>query len=503
MNTDKIIYILTVLFILSIINEKVVQIIRHYPLQTKFVALVYLVYSTFETFKNKIPFTGIRITLLIIVALSFLLILLLIIEELHIVKLKNSKLIQLLNPFEYVSKKKSKLNVNKGQQEINLLAILMGFTVAITVGADFFNFFDPQPKLKPTINLFETISIPIIFGCLITGFFLSFGSKFFHDLLETIFQVKNLKQKLNDKSTYQFDSINQLDDWISKSPGDIIRSVMDKNKEALLKTDGVHGISMGMISTNGQNELGIIINASSRDNIDPSLLTYLLPNGEQKTVPYKINETGIAKIHSINPPLKISNSNDIGTFGTLCCSVKNGNDIYMLTCYHVVKGKNHEWTKFEKNGYEIIDRKDTGKELGEIVQVRFDDYFDIALLKPYEGNDYESKMPQTAINSVRHIYSYENLQVNILGARTKKVMTGKVDSLYACQSIDYGNGNIFNKSDLICISNNNSPVSQPGDSGALVYTDKGEAVGMIIAANDVQSFAIPMYDICKTFHLKF
>lgn len=91
----------------------------------------------------------------------------------------------------------------KREKKIHLLSISVGVFVAIITNADFFKIIETA-KIEPWKG-FEHISLLSVIGFIITGLFLSQGSKFFHDLLDTLLYVKNIK-----KSLYQNqESINQ------------------------------------------------------------------------------------------------------------------------------------------------------------------------------------------------------------------------------------------------------------------------------------------------------
>ena len=61
--------------------------------------------------------------------------------------------------------------------------------------ADFFTLIKQNRTIEPLTKLtFEGV-----IGCIVTGLFLSQGSKFFHDLLDTILYYKNVKKALYSK----------------------------------------------------------------------------------------------------------------------------------------------------------------------------------------------------------------------------------------------------------------------------------------------------------------
>src|SRR5690606_27800848 len=102
--------------------------------------------------------------------------------------------------------------------------------VALLFNANLFNFFDVtnSPGLYPVLPLnsnpayplyaldpeFFNISIIKIIGFVLTAFFLWFGAKFFHDLLDNLLQVKTLKRKANEKADWHFNNISEFDQYI-------------------------------------------------------------------------------------------------------------------------------------------------------------------------------------------------------------------------------------------------------------------------------------------------
>ncbi|MEO7979272.1 hypothetical protein, partial [Flavobacterium sp.] len=65
-----------------------------------------------------------------------------------------------------------------------------------------------------------------IFGFTITGFFLSLGSKFWHDLLDVLFKLKNTQQVLSESKTYtDYDSADSLIAFAETSQYDIVEGL--------------------------------------------------------------------------------------------------------------------------------------------------------------------------------------------------------------------------------------------------------------------------------------
>ena len=128
----------------------------------------------------------------------------------------------------------------KKQNEISALSILIGIIIAFMARASLFDLItsNPQDKLfwKEGWDLTcDRTSIQFIIGTLFTGFFLSFGSKFFHDLLDTLYQSKELKRKLQNPQTYTQNSASQVSDFVNLNSFEIAKLALVKHEKAIKK----------------------------------------------------------------------------------------------------------------------------------------------------------------------------------------------------------------------------------------------------------------------------
>ena len=81
------------------------------------------------------------------------------------------------------------------ERKIQLLTGVIGIAVALTCNADFFVLITENSKIEPlTLLTFKGVV-----GCIITGLFLSQGSKFFHDLMNTVLYYKNMRKAIYNK----------------------------------------------------------------------------------------------------------------------------------------------------------------------------------------------------------------------------------------------------------------------------------------------------------------
>ncbi|MDC6361651.1 MULTISPECIES: hypothetical protein [Flavobacteriaceae] len=85
------------------------------------------------------------------------------------------------------------------------------------------------------------------FGFIITGLFLSLGSKFWHDLLDFLFRVKNVQQRVNERDTYtQFDKPDRILALANTSHYQIAEELFKEYEDEIWKIHGV--VSVGLKS---------------------------------------------------------------------------------------------------------------------------------------------------------------------------------------------------------------------------------------------------------------
>lgn len=83
----------------------------------------------------------------------------------------------------------------KREKKIQRNSIIIGIIVAVLCNANFFKLMQGTDIVYWTEDT-EGFTVKAILGCLISGVFLSQGSKFFHDLLDTLLYAKKIKRGL-------------------------------------------------------------------------------------------------------------------------------------------------------------------------------------------------------------------------------------------------------------------------------------------------------------------
>lgn len=124
------------------------------------------------------------------------------------------------------------------ERKIQTMSMLTGIGVALIAKANIFQIYS-----NPDFEFFWSaadLNAPLsgwfsnILGSLLCGLFLSLGSKFFHDLLDMLLQVKNLKRKLVANEELKLNTIEEYDNYITdiepKSMNDFISKEMTRYK---------------------------------------------------------------------------------------------------------------------------------------------------------------------------------------------------------------------------------------------------------------------------------
>ena len=121
-------------------------------------------------------------------------------------------------------------------REIQTLTLLIGFTLAYGCRANIFEIYDPEYQLTwAGVKSYSfKLALYDIAGCSLTGVFLSFGSKFFHDLLGILMETKFLKRKLNSRDQVtEMQTVAQVDTYIKELEPVIIESKLKTEVEKI------------------------------------------------------------------------------------------------------------------------------------------------------------------------------------------------------------------------------------------------------------------------------
>ncbi|MCR6722664.1 MAG: hypothetical protein NVV59_20745 [Chitinophagaceae bacterium] len=404
------------------------------------------------------------------------------------------------------------LEDDKIEREVNSLSFIIGLSIAIIFCVDIFRMFtaaSPYDYLYWSDDRWTFIwekhkwlhrfPLLLISFCL-TGFFLTFGSKFFHDLLDLLFQAKNLKRKMVDPNTYESDNIQDFDEYLYKSYSSLIAMAIEQNRGVFQVVNAVSPPMHGRMRKNGRlvDCIDIHLSGNDRNNI-PQTVFVKLESGRTVVVPVNVILEVETPVALFQQGSSTANKATSGYMGTICCKVMRNQQPLLLTCSHVLTGGTKDNLRGPINP---TPAQINGQDAGSFVYGLCTDEFDIALIDTssapfnYAIQPKEPRRPsQTDI---------KNTQVRIV-CRNNRIKTGTITNERVTEplKIEYKGNSEHSITNLMVISHITETdgetyytgVTEEGDSGACVYDQDNNPIGMIVAGNSRFSYAIPIVAI--------
>ncbi|PWS33374.1 hypothetical protein [Pedobacter paludis] len=515
---DALIVAVILLFILSTITEKFTELLRMYPYQSKMLGLllcITLYILIFRTRSLQVDFPPKAFFGLLLC--NLLLTVILVVNIFFIPKHKagtsapENGFTRLFSVLNNVAKGKVTTEDEK-IKEVTFLSYMVGLVVTFLFNASLFSFFDTSnaAKLQPISPFasnqdfaldpkFFNFTFISLIGYLLTAFFLSFGARFFHDLLDNLLQVKNLKRKLNEKADYDFDKIEDFDNYLKAQERPLFEAFLRKNLEG-----------PGIFFESKFPEMEVIVHRSDDSVKVQDNLFYQSLVGKRRTV--KVSVKSSPEIQTLSIPLfassNIANQSPFNNLhGTLAYQVfsQADNKSFFLTCYHVV-WNGHDWDNFNPAQNSLIVHPIGGVNIGTAVKAIKNRLIDAALIEPSPDVDFQgliSGIGQVNNSRVLDPENDLNIGVKMNGSSSGKKL-GRIAEFNKSAQIRYPDGQLRYLDNLILIK----PIegaffSKGGDSGALILDSFDVAIAMLVAGDEADiSLAIPFSTLRDQLNIK-
>lgn len=327
--------------------------------------------------------------------------------------------------------------------------------------------------------------------------FLSFGAKFWHDFLDIIFLYKNSKRALQDPETYQGDSIEYINDRLEKNQYQIARNAWEKQKDSWQRKKGVVAVAIGFSAT-GSAEFRIYVQDKDVAKGIEKETIWIDEKGWAHHIPIQVIVSG--EVHTQEGKwlsggiYNFSNIEKQGTIGYVF-SDNETKDIYILSCYHVMRHE-HPWNFFRIRNNEQIRY---GKQQEHVAH----------LIAGYRNSDMDIALAQITdiqtipIDELPKIERSAHVDKSWIGKKVKikGLTSGNVDAIIYEPNVEqvnvrYGDGSAYTFCSFfsLCLPESITTlksVTKPGDSGALVYHEATKtALGFIVGGNDSLSYAM-------------
>lgn len=379
------------------------------------------------------------------------------------------------------------------------LNLIIGFLTAFACHASFFDLI--QSMDSPGKVLFwpdlDTLHITLdakailpnlyfLLGCFFTAAFISMGSKFWHDLLDILLAIKEQKKGLDGATA----AANQA----GMEPSEQWMNAFNAAKTSLLATQGVTATSL-QIDNNGY-----YLKVTLQNNSVPISDSYVYKPDSGPGIPIRIvkhiDEKNIIA-HNINLSDAIFNAGATSNQGTLGCLVrkKGKTETLVLTCFHnvVEPGSSFTFHATDKNRVVLTDSQTT--VIGKTIEGVRDSEIDAALVQ-IDKQDLPKILNQVPglgrITSVRQNIATADVTAGFpvfMHGMKSHFQKGKVTGVY-CDVKIYYDGVEHQLLNLISISNDDHTLTQGGDSGAAVLDIDSKLVGIIVGGNSTTSYAI-------------
>jgi hypothetical protein len=416
--------------------------------------------------------------------------------------------------------------------------ILCGFATAIAMHADLFTILSnlEQPESTLTWEKYDVswwLIFPLsvisdtgveqsflrfLLGCLLTGLFISFGSKFWHDLLDLLLEVKNLKRKVTDRRTYALpETVEDLEAFIQAPESRLAMSADDLHHDSISKMPGVVSVGPGYMDL-PSGRIGCLEVHFNDEKAMLSVPATVKINVGKMSVPVPVNKflTGNATIHAeiFGAGIMAANQSKVNGWGSLGCVVKkkgNATDRYILSCYHVLSSIK-TLTGAEVTREVIIKQKDKEGIQEDNVAVFEEgmrtETLDAAIAKitnlPGRFTNRIVSSPKK-IRNVTISDAKDQTPVRIFSSKRKLEIPGIVFNDSWKQSFKYPDRD-YELKDLIVLTrklgNNTRSMTEKGDSGSLVVDANNEAIGIVVGGDDCFTYAIKMTTIEKQFDIE-
>ncbi len=403
------------------------------------------------------------------------------------------------------------------EQKITGLTIVLSILIAILAKADLFSILSSDPpyngigwkdfSLKGFFAAYPNRSEAVLkilvtfFGCVLTGFFISLGTKFWHDLLDLLLYSKNLKKKLSDPETYVVSNVDELTEFLQFTEPQLVRLAIEQNGPALrARFPNIEFLNDSIAVINGERRdvLGIYLQDANTSGI-PEKVPVKLPSGRTyQVVTEVIADIGFARI-SGGMDGSVRNDDLSGYTGSGCCIVTDHDQQhFMLTNCHVLTG-----------GYFRNPAYDTGEPLVRYEEKKIGNWHfgqmssmgDFALVKINDIdefiNDYD---PELFRSKLRVIEKEDWLKEKVIvrGNKCKTFEDAYVIEVVPMQvRVEYKDGTKLKLDEALLLGDRPDkehcrPVTIEGDSGGAVYDEDKRLIAIIVSVGNKFTYAIPL-----------
>lgn len=336
------------------------------------------------------------------------------------------------------------------------------------------------------------------------GILFSFGSKFWHDLLDILLATKNIRQRVQDIDLETMDSAKEVEAYLHMSDEELLEASLTAEQANLEKTlDSKIRTLTYQYQRQGGRRILTAIAYLEEPTSKAKQPQYIPLPGSRRMVPLVI-VGGLGSIRAQGRPgekIRVKNSNFIGTFGGVVYR-EGHNSPYILTCGHNVTKRKISY-KEDKIKDVVIDTE--GDNQVKCAYLHLKDKVDIAFLKPTNNDAHHNQFGRfdnfVSIRQLNDGDEKKKLPVYFTvdrGGRREQV-EGRIKwyALSWNQNIQYNDGKLQFEA-LIAVEaadGGSTPPTEDGDSGSICYDRQGRAIGLVTGVDNKYTYLQSMYDL--------
>jgi len=369
--------------------------------------------------------------------------------------------------------------------------------------------------------------LELLVGCIITGVFISFGSKFWHDILDLVLQAKNFRSMMTQKGLDEMQNSFSALDYNTQE--NLMDAAINENFDTWKNVfPNIIGATSGLKRTESQElpQNAIVFKVDGKTPSDQLQRSEVIP----KEILYRGFRipTDVVDSEPVLSMIRYSGANEVPSsigfnvslgefenYGTAALKVQKDGNNYLLSCFHVLGTfKLREVTDISKGieCHNFLDRPEcrisipSGNFLrdnpgaasleGIFTDGVLTNEVDAAIAKIAQGDLLnqtffdDNNQSFTVSGEFPYDQLAKGLKVETFGCVSGH-RTGTVTDIKAQKTIvriagpGYAFKFTFNKLiELAC-------PCLDGDSGAPAMTADGRVIGIVIAGNSKQTFIVP------------
>lgn len=368
----------------------------------------------------------------------------------------------------------------------------------------------------------KTFSNWLVFlGFVITALAISLGSNFWFDLLGKLVSMRSAGVKPPEKSTDTSEPATApvpegsvpsapVAPVARQQPGpaeDLITELVGIYSEELLKIAGVRAVFKGTRVTEGVAVPCIRVNVT--DEITKTQAEKKIGEipGRIDGIPVDIVVAGRPHTHQGGHSGQISNKSGKNGTGSIGCIVQHKVTLrnHVLSCWHVLKGD----LNYDADDPHTMIVNHVQQDLAVRWAGGIDQSYDFGFARCLPGqncnNDFLREAMKFGSISNRPVTDKDiNAQtpVRYYDSINGVVRTGKIYAWCPSMVVSYPD-KPRNIKDILVVTDDSGgheqTISQSGNSGSLIFDNEGFALGMIIAGDDIYSYAVKLSNIFNLF----